>query len=88
VQAYRINGNNYMPFASVPYDAVQHKVWQIREAGGTVFWEVSPDGAAFTTLFSAAPPIDISAVQLLLFADTLTPINNPGSAEFASLNLP
>ena len=87
-EAYRINGANYMRFASVPYDATQHKVWQVREAGGTVFWEVSPDGTSFTTLFSGPPPIDISAVQLLLFADALTPISNPGSAEFAKLNLP
>jgi hypothetical protein len=87
-QAYRIKGANYTRLASVPYNVDQHKVWQIREAGGTVFWEVSGDGITFTTLYSAPPPISITAVQLLLFADAITPATNLGSAQFAKLDLP
>ena len=77
-----------MAFASVPYNASQHKVWQVREAGGQVFWELSADGTSFTNLYSGAPPFDVSAVQVLLFADAFTPVSNPGTAEFAKLNLP
>ena len=87
-QAYRIKGANYTQLASVPYSATQHKVWQIREAGGQVFYEVSADGTTFTSLYNAAPPFSVSAVQLLLFSDALTPVNNPGTASFAKLDIP
>jgi hypothetical protein len=87
-QAYRLIGNSYTQLASVTYDAAQHKVWQIRESGGQVFYEVSADGMTFTALYSGAPPFNVSSVQLLLFADTIMPITNPGSAEFAKLDLP
>lgn len=87
-QAYRIKGASYTQFASVAYDAVQHKVWQMREAGGTLFWEASPDGTTFTTLYSATPPISVTAVQLLLFADAISPASTLGSAEFSKLNIP
>jgi len=88
IQAYRIKGANYTQFASLAYNANQHKVWQIREAGGTVFWEVSADGTSFATLYSAAPPFSVTSIQLLLFADAVTPVNNPGTAAFAKLNSP
>jgi hypothetical protein len=87
-QAYRITGANYTTYASVAYNATAHKIWQIREAGGTVFWEVSADGVTFMQLYSAAPPFAVSAVQLLIFADEFVPVNNPGTAQFAKLDLP
>ena len=37
---------------SIPYDAVAHAYWRIRESGGTIYWEVSPDGGFWTTLYS------------------------------------
>jgi len=87
IEAYRLIGPNYTQLASLPYNAAQHKVLQVREAGGEAFWEVSADGASFTTLYRAAPPFDVSAIQLLLFADAIVPVANPGTAEFAKLNL-
>jgi hypothetical protein len=88
IQAYRVKGANYTQYASLAYNASQHKVWQIREAGGTVFWEVSSDGTSFTTLYNAAPPFGVTSIQLLLFADAVAAVNNPGTAEFAKLNTP
>lgn len=41
---------------SVAYDAVAHRWWRVRESGGTIFWETSPDGAAWTTQVSWASP--------------------------------
>ena len=87
-QAYRIKGANYTQFASVAYSSINHKVWQIRESGGTVFYEVSPDGVTFTPLYSAAPPFAVTAVQLLLFADEFTSTNTPGTATFSKLDIP
>jgi hypothetical protein len=88
IQAYKIMGANYTALASVTYSATQHKVWQIRESGGQVYYEVSADGTTFTTLFSGAPPFSVSAVQILLFADTTNSVQNPGTAGFAKLDLP
>jgi hypothetical protein len=88
IDAYRIMGNNYTRLASMTYNAAQHKVWQMREAAGQVFWEVSADGMSFSVLHSATPPFNVSAVQLLLFADATVPVNNPGQAEFTKLGVP
>jgi hypothetical protein len=87
-QAYRINGAAYTQLASVTYNPTAHKVLQVRESGGVLFYEVSPDGTTFTTLFSGPPPFDVSAVQLLLFADTGAKIASPGTAAFANLDIP
>ena len=38
--------------ASAPYNPATHLWWQIREAGGTVFWEVSANGSTWTTFAS------------------------------------
>lgn len=45
------------------YSATDHKWLQIRESGGTTFWEVSPDGQAgnWTTFHSKATPITMTS---------------------------
>lgn len=39
--------------AEVAYDPEVHRVWRLRETGGTFFWETSADGDAFTVLAEA-----------------------------------
>ena len=34
--------------ASVPYNPVMHRWWQLREKGGVTYWETSPDGVTWT----------------------------------------
>lgn len=87
VDAYTLIGN-YTALASVPYNASQHKIFQIREAGGQVFWEVSADGTTFTTLHSGAPPFAVSSVNVFIFADAYAQVTLPGQAEFANFGLP
>lgn len=87
-QAYKINGAAYTALASVTYSATEHKVLQVRESGGVLFYEVSPDGTTFTTLYSGPAPFDVSAVQILLFADTDKVVANAGTAAFAKLDIP
>lgn len=34
--------------SNVTYNATMHRWWQIREHGGTTYWETSPDGVSWT----------------------------------------
>jgi hypothetical protein len=38
----------YNPFASEPFDPVDHRFFRFRESAGTIFYETSPDGTAWT----------------------------------------
>lgn len=50
--------------AQAPYDPALHRWWRIREAGGTVRWDTSPDGVAWTERASAPAAISVSIVRL------------------------
>lgn len=47
---------------SLPYDPVAHAWLRFREAGGTLYWDVSPDGSSWTNLLSA--PLRFDATQM------------------------
>jgi hypothetical protein len=69
------------------YDPLAHRWWQIREEGGTLYWEVSPDGQEFTALASeptaALFPMDL--VRLELSAYTQGSEVSPGEVHFDNL---
>jgi hypothetical protein len=65
--------------ASAPYDAAAHRWWQLRESGGVLHFEVSPDGVMWTELTTLPTPgffVDDNA-QIQLAAGTYSFI--PGS---------
>jgi hypothetical protein len=74
--------------ATVPYDPVEHRWWQLREAGGTTFWEVSGDGHRWTTLVSKSTPFNLTLVPLYFRALTNNPVPSPGMAVIGSFNAP
>jgi len=80
----------FTTLATVPYDPVNHRWWQLREFGGTTFWEVSSDGQNWTTLLSKTNPVEInfSSVRFVLRALTNRPSPSPGLAIFGSFNAP
>lgn len=41
--------NVIMDLATLPYDPVAHRWWQLREHAGRTYWETSPDGRTWTT---------------------------------------
>jgi hypothetical protein len=43
-------------FASMPYDPIAHRWWQLHEAAGFVAFETSPDGVEWTTLATTNSP--------------------------------
>ena len=62
----------------VPYDPVKHRFWQIREQAGSVFFETSPDGAVYTTLYQGATPSFVDSVRWSVGAGTGNAIATPG----------
>jgi hypothetical protein len=53
---------------TIANDTTAQRHWRVRESAGTVFWETSPDGAAWTQRHSAPSPIDLSAMSVELAA--------------------
>jgi subtilisin family serine protease len=55
---------------TIPYNATQHRHWRIRHnrADDTVNWEVSANGATWTTLRSVPRPFSITNLQTILVA--------------------
>lgn len=52
----------YDEFVSLSYDPIEHAWWQFREAGGTVFAEVSPDGVRWNS-FGSIDGLDTSSMK-------------------------
>jgi hypothetical protein len=65
----------------VPYDAIAHRFWRLREASGVIYWDVSANGTLWSTLISTVNTIDLSAVVIDLVAGHWSP--GPGSAQTA-----
>lgn len=73
---------DFIAIAGVPYDPAAHRFWQVRERDGTVYYEISADGVAFTTHASVATPFDVSLVRQQLGVGTWEPVAAPGAAVF------
>jgi hypothetical protein len=71
----------------VPYDERLHRWFRLREAGGFVYWETSPDGAHWDTLARAANPIPLTAVLLAIGAGTTAATVHPGLAVLDNFNV-
>ncbi len=65
------------------YNAVTHRWFRLREASGTTYWEAGADGVSWTTLASAANPIDVTDVTLIVGADTFLTL---GSTKTVSIS--
>lgn len=58
--------------ASVAYDPAQMRYWRQREAGGSWFFDTSPDGTTWTNRSSVAAPPFAGNLQWFLFAENGT----------------
>ncbi|MET8707766.1 hypothetical protein [Streptomyces californicus] len=54
----------------LPYSGIDHLWLRIREAGGTVYWETSPDGWDWTVRRTLATPAWASSQQLIVTLST------------------
>ena len=69
--------------ADRPYDPALHRWLRLREQAGTVFWEVSADGAEWTVLGSRSPhPFDLTSIKVVVGAGTNAALPAPGTAIF------
>ncbi|HEX6042577.1 vanadium-dependent haloperoxidase [Longimicrobium sp.] len=85
--AYRWVSGAGTTLGTVPYDAALHRWLRIREANGTVFYEMSPDGASWTLLATSDDLFDLSAVFLQIRASTYGAVASPGLAVFDNFNV-
>lgn len=68
------------------FDAFQMRWWRVREVGGTVFWETSPNGSNWDIRRSATTPITITALFPYIIAGHFGSESSPGIAEFDNVN--
>ena len=71
---------------SIPRNDRQQRWWRFRESSGTVYWEVSPNRATWTTLRTIATPSGANQLQVALSAATNAAVTTPGSAIFDNFN--
>ncbi|HET7461177.1 MAG TPA: vanadium-dependent haloperoxidase [Longimicrobium sp.] len=74
--------------ARIPYDADAHLWLRLRERGGTLYYETSADGEAWTVQAAIANPFALTAVTVEISAGIWQNVPSPGVAIFDCLNLP
>lgn len=62
VYIYKKVANAVTQITSVSYNALTHNYFRIRESNGICYWETSPDGITWNTLYSEANPITMTSV--------------------------
>jgi hypothetical protein len=72
----------------VPYDPAAHRWLRIREQGGTIFWEASPDAEHWTVLAERGAPFAVTALELEFGAGAYQAVASPGMAIFDNVNAP
>jgi hypothetical protein len=70
-----------------PYDDRLHRWLRLRERGGFLYWETSPDGHAWETVARAANPITLTAVTITIGAGTYQAVAHPGFAVLDNFNV-
>ncbi|HLM66309.1 MAG TPA: hypothetical protein VK358_02225, partial [Longimicrobium sp.] len=74
--------------ARVPFDPRLHRWLGVREQLGTVYWEVSADGAEWTALASRSThPFTLTAVELGFGGGTTSAVPAPGFAVLDNFNV-
>jgi hypothetical protein len=84
LQFRRRIGGQIFDRGSVPYSPTEQRWWQIRERGGTTYWETSHDGVTWTVGHQEATAE--TAVFITLSAGTNTVTASPGTAIFDNFN--
>lgn len=72
--------------ATATYNSTTHAWWRIRESGGTIFWDVSSDGASWTNFATFVNTVTITAMTSRIngFADNVA---SPGASKFDNFNV-
>lgn len=81
-------GGSLTGLAFITYDAALHRWFRVREAAGTTFWEVSANGVFWDLIHSAANPIALTDVTLLIAADTFLSLGTTKTVTFGQVSAP
>jgi hypothetical protein len=71
-----------------PYDPVAHAWLRLRETGGTLLWEASPDSSNWTVLRTAPSPAWAADATLSLLLESTRTDGSNNFAELDNVNLP
>jgi hypothetical protein len=71
---------------AIAYSATEHRWLRLRESGGTIYWDTSPDGSSWTQHPGLPTQSWATQVRIRLEVSASKAITNPGAAHFASLN--
>lgn len=66
--AKKVTGTWYTMLWTAAYVAATYRYLRIRESNGTTYWEYSADDSNWTTAYSEATPIDISELEIKIWA--------------------
>lgn len=72
--------------SSATYDPVLHKWWQIRESGGTIFWDTSTDGETWTNFTTFVNVLTITSITVLIAGTCFQAESNPGTYSWKFFN--
>ncbi|MFB7672928.1 hypothetical protein ACFC26_16120 [Kitasatospora purpeofusca] len=70
------------------YSATAHAWLRLRESGGTLYWDTSPDGTTWTNRRTAATPAWAANTDLALYMDSHRDAGTSNWAEYDNLNVP
>lgn len=76
------NGSAGWSDVTATYDADDMRFWRYREAAGTLYWETSSGGVAWTVQRSLTDPFTLTSLYAMLFVSTV------GTSTFANFNTP
>jgi hypothetical protein len=68
----------------IAYDATMHLYWRMREAGGKLFYETSPDGSTWTVQHEVGTPAWASG-GIVSFAAAAVSHTNSASVSFTDV---
>lgn len=74
--------------ASIAYNSISHAFWRLRESGGTVFWDTSPDGLEgnWTNQTTFINVLTITSLTVLIAGTCFQVETGPGQFIFKNLN--
>lgn len=74
--------------SDITFSAATHKWLRIRESGGTVYWEYSTDGFAWTTQYSTANPFSVISMTIQIVTYNYGVIGSSTVAKLDNFNVP
>jgi hypothetical protein len=85
--AYKKVAGTLSLVASVTYNATDHRWLRIRESGGTIYWDASPDRSTWTQIGSLATPFAITSLLLTISIGTWQAEASASSMTCDNLNI-